>query len=140
MYKFIGPCRQQKNKRCWANRPLSSSFGKLWQSSKVAQWLDKRQVSHPTFKVKEQKVGNYTLTSDHREILEQVLFQAISGHMKNMKMTVNIQCGFSKDDSCLTNLIAFYNGMTDSVDEERTLDSFILTLSRLLTESSVIFI
>lgn len=92
------------------------------------------------FKVKEQMVGNYIHASDHREILEQVLLQAISRHMKSKKKTANIQCGFPKDKSCLTNFIAFYNGMTNSVDEGRTLDSFILILLRLLTGSPVGFI
>lgn len=55
------------------------------------------------------------------------------GTIKDRKKTVNIQCGFPKSKSCLINLIAFYNGMTDSVNDGRTLDSFILTLSRLLT-------
>lgn len=90
------------------------------------------------FKVKEQMVGNYIRASDHREILEQVLVQAISRHMKKKK--ANIQRGFPKDKSCLTNFIAFYNGMTNSVDEGRTLDSFILILLRLLTGSPVGFI
>jgi len=58
-------------------------------------------------------------------------FKAREGEEKDNKNSVWI----SQDKSCLTDLIAFYNGMTDSVDEGTTLHSFIFTLSRLLRVS-----
>ena len=40
------------------------------------------------------------------------------------------QQGFTKGKSCFTNLIAFYDGMTDWVDEGRAVDAVYLNFSK----------
>lgn len=45
--------------------------------------------------------------------LEWVFLECISGHMKEEKVTGNCQCGFTRSKSCLNNLIAFLDKMTD---------------------------
>jgi len=51
------------------------------------------------------------------------------------------QHGFTKGNSCLTNLIPFYNGMTGWVDGRRTVDSVYLDFSKVFdTVSHNIFI
>lgn len=47
--------------------------------------------------------------------------QAMSRHLKDRKERVNIQYGFPKDNSCLTNPITFYNVSTGFVVEGGTL-------------------
>ena len=49
------------------------------------------------------------------------------------------QHAFMKQKSGLTNLIAFYDEITSSVDEGSTADIFILTLARFLTLSPITF-
>jgi len=46
------------------------------------------------------------------------------------KVVRSSQQGFSKGKSCLTNLIAFYNGMTTWVDEGRAGDVVYLDFSK----------
>ncbi|CAM4616486.1 unnamed protein product [Caretta caretta] len=58
--------------------------------------------------------------------MEQVLKESILKHLEERKVISNSQHGFTKGKSCLTNLIAFYEEITGSVDEGKAVDVLFL--------------
>ncbi|PKU31996.1 rna-directed dna polymerase from mobile element jockey- hypothetical protein [Limosa lapponica baueri] len=52
-------------------------------------------------------------------MMERLILGVISKHMEEKKAIRSSQHGFTKGKSCLTNLIAFYDGMTGWIDEGR---------------------
>jgi len=73
----------------------------------------------PAFKNdKKDKLGNYkpiSLASVPRALAEQLILDAISKQVEEKKVINSSQHGFTKGKSCLTNLVAFYDVMTDWV-------------------------
>ncbi|CAM5107768.1 unnamed protein product [Eretmochelys imbricata] len=62
--------------------------------------------------------------------MEQVLKESILKHLHERKVIRNSQHGFTKGRSCLTNLITFYDEITGSVDEGKTVDIVFLDFSK----------
>ena len=62
--------------------------------------------------------------------MEQLILEVINKQVEEKKVTRSSQHGFIKGKPCLTNLIAFCDGMTGWVDEGRAVDVVYLDFSK----------
>ncbi|CAM4394715.1 unnamed protein product [Caretta caretta] len=113
--------------------PLAIIFENSWQLWEVPDDWKKTNVVAIFKKGKKENPGNYTpvsLTSVPGKIMEQVLKESVLKHLEERKVIRNSQHGFTMGKSCLTNLIAFYDKITGSVDEGKAVDMLFLDFSK----------
>ncbi|CAM5153498.1 unnamed protein product [Eretmochelys imbricata] len=132
-HKFMGPdvlhSRVLKALADVIAEPLAIIFENSWRSEEVPDDWKKANVVPIFKKGKKEDLGKYrpvSFTSVPGKIMEQVLKESILKHLEERKVIRNSQHGFTKDKSCLTNPIAFYDEITGSVDEEKAVDVLFL--------------
>ena len=70
-------------------------------------------------------MGNYrpvSLTSVVGKVLETLIKDRIGKHLNKYKRIKGSQHGFTKGSSCLTNILEFYEAVSDWVDEGKAVD------------------
>ncbi|GAB0205341.1 mitochondrial enolase superfamily member 1 [Grus japonensis] len=112
---------------------FSVIFERSWKTGEVPEDWRKASVTLVFKKGKKEDPGNYrsvSLTSIPGKVMEQLILGVINKHVEEKKVIGSGQHGFTKGKACLTNLIAFYDGMTGWVDEGRAVDIVYLDFSK----------
>ena len=114
-------------------KPLSIILEKTWQSGEDPDDWKKGNITPIFKKGKMDELGNYrpvSFISVPGKILERILLEGMLRHMKNNKVLGDSQHGFTKGKSCLTILVAFYDGAMELVDRGRAVDVICLDLCK----------
>ena len=94
---------------------LSIIFDRSWRTEGVPEDWRIASVTPVFKKGKKEDLGNYSpvsITSVPGKVLEQLVLDAISKQLEEKKFMRSSQHGFTKGKSCLTNLLAFYDGIS----------------------------
>ena len=112
-------------------KPLSIIFEKSWRLGDIPEDWKKANVTLSYKKGLKEDPGSYrpiSLTSVPGKIMERILLGAMASQTKHV--IAKSQHGFTMGQSCLTNLIAFYDKVTCLVVVGRAADIAYLDFSK----------
>uniref|UniRef100_A0A803T918 Reverse transcriptase domain-containing protein n=1 Tax=Anolis carolinensis TaxID=28377 RepID=A0A803T918_ANOCA len=115
------------------SEPLAIIFESSWRTGEVpADWRRANVV--PIFKKgKKNDPNNYrpvSLTSIPGKILKKIIKEVVCEHLETNAVIANSQHGFTKNKSCQTNLISFFDRVTSWVDSGNAVDVAYLDFSK----------
>jgi len=113
--------------------PLSTIFERSWRTGEVPEDWRKATVTPIFKKGKKEDPGNYrpvSFISILGNMTEQLVMEVTIKQVEEKKVIRSRQHGFTKGKSCLTNLIAFYDGMSGWVDKGRPVRVVCLNFSK----------
>lgn len=82
-------------------------------------------------------MGLVNFASNPVKMMEKILLEANTRHVKDKKVIESSYYGFMKETFCLTNLIAFHNEMSGLVDEGEAVDVVCPAFSQALSPVSL---
>ena len=106
--------------------PLSIIYQWSWSSGEVSNDWRLANVMPIYKKGRKKDPGNYRpirLTSVPGTVMEQIILNAITQHVRDNLGSRASQHGFIKGKSCLTSFFSFYDQVTCLVDEGKPVDS-----------------
>jgi len=112
---------------------LSIIIERSWRTKEVPEDWRTASVTPIFKKGKNEDPGNYrlvSLASVPGKMMEQVILEVIIKQVEEKKVMRRSQHRSTKGKSCLTNLIAFYDGKTGWVDEGIAADVVYLGFSK----------
>ncbi|KAK4817860.1 LOW QUALITY PROTEIN: hypothetical protein QYF61_001529 [Mycteria americana] len=114
-------------------KPLSIIYQQSWLTGEVPADWRLANVTPIYKKGWKEDPGNYrpvSLTSVLGKLMEQIILSAITWHVEDNQGIKPSQHGFRRGRSCLTNLISFYDKVTQLVDEGKAVDVVYLDFSK----------
>ncbi|NWT73742.1 LORF2 protein, partial [Prunella himalayana] len=137
MYKSMGPDgihpRVMRELADELAKPLSIIYQESWLTGEVPDDWKLANVTPVYKKGRKEDPSNYrpvSLTSVPGEIMEQFIMSAITQHLQDGQGIRPSQHGFMKGRSCLTNLVSFYDQVTQLVDAGEAVDVVCLDSSK----------
>ena len=114
-------------------KPLTIIFRESLRTSEIPADWKKAKVTPIYKKGPKGEPGNYrpvSLTSVPCRMMESIIKDKLMEHLARYKLIRETQHGFLKGKSCTTNLIAFMDKLTKTVDSSKPADIFYLDFAK----------